>query len=302
MLIDKQDELCLIYEQFSRHEEVMRRGEIALREREEEHKLLSLQLRDFLRQIEIMRRKVPQLHAYDAEIADLNRQLERERKDVDKVTAKLEAPDLKERQRAYCGRDFTLNELEDKVSLYEQRINSKEQQLWEKQILLREIEEKIAELQHATGADDPITPKLYEKSGSLRSESMSLRRKKMATLAETAVYQAQSEDLKEVKENLHSEIEMAIERTAKGEDFDERASKMLRMHERDMRTSSLGKEQGEFESDDEEDRRPGRQHFDAYPTADGLSRPYGAFPVFQPGAPSGQLRHFRKETQRPIEL
>ena len=39
-----------------------------------------------------------------------------------------------------------MKELEDKVSLYEQRINSKEQQLWEKQILLREIEEKIAEL------------------------------------------------------------------------------------------------------------------------------------------------------------
>ena len=54
--------------------------------------------------------------------------------------------------------------------------------------------------------------------------------------------------------------------------------------------------------DEEEEIRPGRQRFDAYPTADGLSRPYGAFPVFQPAPVPGYARHFRKEVPRPIEL
>lgn len=302
-LIDRQDQLCMITEQFNRHEEVMKRGEVALRDREEEYKLLNLQLKDFQRQIEIIQRKVPQLKAYEAEIADLQRQLDVERKDVDTITAKLEAPDLKERKRAYCGKDFTLKELEDKVSLYEQRINSKEQQLWEKQILLREIEEKIAELQQDSKGDQKRMAKIYEKSGSLRCESMALRRKKMAAMAESSVYKTQSDELQEQKEAIKAEMQAASQRTQNGEAFDEYADKMIQMHIRDNMSATGPRRGDEFlELDEDDERRPGRQHFDAYPTADGLSRPYGAFPVFQPGPPSGQLRHYRNETQRPIEL
>ncbi|OHT14907.1 hypothetical protein TRFO_14702 [Tritrichomonas foetus] len=302
-LIDRQDQLCLVNEQFNRHEEVMKRGEIALKDREEEYKLLNLQLKDFQRQIDIIQRKVPQLRAYEAEIVDLQKQLNVERKDVDKITQKLEAPDLKERQRAYCGKDFTLKELEEKVSLYEQRINSKEQQLWEKQILLREIEDKINELMQDSRTDNKKTSKIYEKSGSLRAEAMALRRKKMAAMAESSVYKTQSDELQEQKESIRKELQTAGERTQRGEAFDEYAEKMITMHIRDKMSATLPHRGDEYlELDDEEERRPGRQHFDAYPTADGLSRPYGAFPVFQPGAPSGQLRHYRNETQRPIEL
>ena len=302
-LIDRQDQLCLVSEQFNRHEEVMKRGEIALKEREEEFKLLNLQLKDFQRQIEIMQRKIPQLRAYESEIADLNKQLDKERLEVDKITTKLEVPDLKERQRAYCGKDFSLKELEDKVTLYEQRINSKEQQLWEKQILLRELNEKIEELQKDMSFDKAKMSKIYGKSGNLRLQSMSLRRKKMAAIAESAVYQSQSDELKEQKEAIKMEMEAANERTSRGEAYDEYAEKIITMHVRDLTASQRTLRGAEFaELDDDDERKPGRQHFDAYPTADGLSRPYGAFPVFQPGPPSGQLRHYRPETVRPIEL
>ena len=302
-LIDRQDQLCLVNEQFNRHEEVMKRGEIALKEREEESKLLNLQLKDFQRQIDIIQKKIPQLRAYEAEIADLEKQLAVERREVDNITQKLEAPDLKERKRAYCGRDFSLKELEDKVSMYEQRINAKEQQVWEKQILLREIDEKINELKKDQRADSQKTAKIYEKSGNMRLEAMSLRRKKMAAMAESSVYKIQSDELQEQKEALKAELQAANERTQRGEAFDEYADRMITLHIRDKMSATLPHRGDEFLAlDDEEERRPGRQHFDAYPTADGLSRPYGAFPVFQPGPPSGQLRHYRNETQRPIEL
>jgi predicted nucleic acid-binding Zn-ribbon protein len=303
MLIDKRDELGLVTEQFNRHEWVMKRGEVQLREREEEHKLLTLQLNDFQRQIHIMERKIPQVRAYDTELADLEKQINRERTDVDKITAKLEAPDLRERERAYCGRDFTMKELEEKVTMYEARINGKEQQLWEKRILLDEIEEKIVHITHQGGTDDPRTVKQFERSGALRAETMTLRRKKMAALAESSIYQAQGTELEEEKQAVKDEMNKAGERVQNGEAFDDYAGKIIKMHERDVMTrSSNGTRPGTFDSDDEEEKRPGRKHFDAYPTADGLSRPYGAFPVFQPAPPSGQLRHYRKETLRPIEL
>lgn len=198
-----------------------------------------------------------------------------------------------------------MKELEDKVSLYEQRINSKEQQLWEKQILLREIEEKIAELSATERSDGDKAAKVLERSGNLRASAMTIRRKKLAALAESAIYQAQTAELEEEKQAAQEELQKANERTQRGEAFDEYSEKMVKLYERDVATAKMAKTRGgnPWDSDDEdEEKKPGRQHFDAYPTADGLSRPYGAFPVFQPGAPSGQLRHYRKETLRPIEL
>ncbi|OHT05365.1 hypothetical protein TRFO_05948 [Tritrichomonas foetus] len=302
MLIDKQDELCIIYEQFNRHQEIMRVGETAISDKEEELKLLNLQLRDFTRRIDVMQRKLPQLRSYNEEIRELKRQLKIEKREVEKITKKIEVPDMKERQRAYCGHDFTLKELEDKVSLYEQRINSKEQQLWEKQILLREIQDKINAITGDANRDTTKTQRILEKGGRIRAETMAARRKKLATLSELAIYQAQKIELKRQKEEIKQEINAASERTARGEAFDDYSARILRMETRDMYLRSQRITQIFDEDEDDENRPKGRQKFDAYPTADGLSRPYGAFPVFQPAPPPGYIRHYRKEAPVPIEM
>lgn len=302
MLIDKQDELCIIYEQFNRHQEIMKKGEAAITEKEEELKLLNLQLRDFTRRIEVMQRKIPQLRSYNEEIEELRKQLKQERKQVNEISKRLEIPDLKERKRSYVGHDFSLKELEDKVALYEQRINSKEQQLWEKQILLREINDKINEISGDSGRDVSRNQKLLEKGGKIRAETMATRRKKLATLSELAIYQAQKEELKKQKEEIQAEIDAANERSARGEMFDDISARMLRMYSHDMARTRM-EQSGMIDNDDDDDDRPrGRQKYDAYPTADGLSRPYGAFPVFQPAPPPGYIRHYHKENPIPIEM
>jgi len=99
MLIDKQDELCIVYEQLNRHENVMRAGEVMLRERDERVKLLNLELRGFARRIDITRRKIPQLRSYDEEIGSLDRQFARDPRYVDDVTRRLEVANLKEHAR-----------------------------------------------------------------------------------------------------------------------------------------------------------------------------------------------------------
>ena len=303
MLIDKQDELCIVYEQYNRHEEVMRYGEQILKEKEEELRLLNIQLNDFARKIDIFQRKIPQLKKYNSDIDDLQRQIDRERKDVDDLTRKLEIPDENERKRLYCGRDFSAKELDAKVSHYEQRVKDKEMQIAEQQIILRDINERIEGLRGKSQKLGFKSNHTLEKGGNIRAETMKLRRKKMAALSEMAIYQAQQDDLQEQKEAVKEEIKQAESRTARGEAFDEYAEKIVRMHERDIKTAQTPRRKSIFdEEDDEEEKQPGRQKFDAYPTADGLSRPYGAFPVFQPGDPSPNLRYYRKEDSRPIVL
>ena len=302
MLIDKQDNLCILTEQFNRHEEIMRNGEIELRRREEEIKLLNLQLNDFNRQIALMNRKLPQIKAYNKEIEELKLQIEKESKDVDDITRKLEVPSEQERKRSYCGKDFTLKELEEKVKTYEQRIHAKEQQLWEKKILLGEIQEKIKGVLKETETYASRNQSMIAKSGQLRANSLAMKRKQKAAESELAVYQAMKGALQEQKTDVKNEIEEAMRRSSRGEAFDERAEKLVTMHERDLMNAAAMKNRQADSDDEDEQPRPGREHYDAYPTKDGLSRPYGAFPVFQPAKPSPNLRHYRNETDRPIQL
>ena len=302
--IDAGDHICTLNEQLKTHEEILKNGEVALRDREEETKLLSLQLDDLQRRIEIMSRKIPQVKAYDNEIADLDKQLEREKADVDEITRKLEVPDEKSRPRAYCGKDFTLAELEQKVLTYEQRINAKGQQLWEKHILLKEIEDKIADLSKDNQKDLSRSDYAFKKSGDLKAESMALERKYKAAHAEMAYYAGKKQELEEEKQELIEERQKAAERTARGEDYDDVSRKIVQMHKRDLERKDNPKPKGEFDSDDDDDepvrRVPTRPN--AYRSSDIMWNPYGAFPAFQAAPPSGQLRHYRKETLRPIEL
>lgn len=302
MLIDKQDELCIIYEQYNRHEETMKRGEQILKEKEEELKALNLQLNDFARRIDVYQRKIPLLKKYQEDIEELQKQIDFEQKDVDNLTKKLEVPDENERKRQYCGKDFSNKELDNKILIYEQRVNDKKRQLVEKQIILRDLNEKITDIK--TKLSDHSfskSAKALEKGGNVRADTMKMRRKKMAALSEMAIYQAQQGELQEQKKIIESEIQEAGSRTARGESFDDYADKMVKMIERDIKTAHSPKRKSLFDSDDEdEERPPGRQKFDAYPTADGLSRPYGAFPVFQPAEPSPNLRYYKKEEERPI--
>jgi chromosome segregation ATPase len=290
-LLDRQDELCLVHEQYTRHTEVVKRGEIALRRREEELRLLNHQLNDFVRKMEILQKRIPQIRQCDIEIEELQRQIDRERRDLDALTAKLEVPSKNERRRQYVGRNYTGEQLDEKIRIYENQLSAKTTMRYEKMILLREIEEKVAEMRAH------ISPRPSPRA--VRSSQIATRRKKMAALSEMAMYQAQGDELGEQKEVVKQQLQDAEERASRGEAFDEQAQKMLAMHERDIRNSARRKREVDGD-DDEEDGSPGRQKFDAYPTVDGLSRPYGAFPVFQPAAPAPNLRHYRKEPPRRI--
>lgn len=304
MLIDKQDELCIVYEQYNRHEEVMRNGEKILKEKEEELRILNLQLNDFARKIDILQRKIPLLRKYHEDIEELQKQIDKEQKEVDILTRKLEIPDANERKRQYTGRDFTNSELDNKIQLYEQRVSDKKRTIIEKEIILRDINENIENIKEEINTKTlSKSSNALEKGGNMRADAMKMRRKKMAALSEMAIYQAKQDELQEQKKMVEDEIRQAGSRTQRGEAFDEYAEKMVRMHERDIRSANSPKRRSIFDDDDDDDERPpGRQKFDAYPTADGLSRPYGQFPVFQPGDPSPNLRYYKKEDQRPIVL
>jgi chromosome segregation ATPase len=307
VLLDKQDEMCVIFEQIARHEEVMKRGELSLKKLEEELKLLEVQVNDFVRKMDILQRKIPDLQRLDKEVEDLKFEIAREEKDVEVLAQKLEIPEKSERKRQYCGRDFTGAELDGKLKLYEERLLVRRNQLAECSVLLKDLEEQIEEIQAELIKYDDAAPSLIEAGVNLRVNIMEMRRKKMAALSEMAVYQAQQGELEEEKGIVVRQLEEASARSGRGEAFDARAAKSLALHDRDVKTARTERKKSIYDdedegSDDDEVKVGGRRKYDAYPTSDGLSRPYGANPVFQPGPPAPNLKYYRKGSGRPLVL
>ena len=293
LLLDKQDALCLLNEQLNRHAAVMRSGEVVLQQREREVNILRTHLRGFHRKIESVGRKFPQIIAYSQEIRELRSSIEDERVFVFSLKQKLEIPELEERQKRFCGKDVSNEYLDEKIARYEQRINDREQTIWEKQILLKELSDKISKLLQIT--DLTGKSKRLERVAQQRLEAMALRRRKKAALSEISVYKAQADVIGEQRENATKEMELANGRLEKGKEFDNISGRIIRMHKRDVASANAARRRVE-----ETEQPPGRPHFDAYPTADGLSRPYGGFPIFQPFAAPGYTRHYKKETEKPV--
>jgi hypothetical protein len=197
------------------------------------------------------------------------------------------------RSRNVVGRDFTLKELEAKSHLYETMINEKSQAVWEKAVVLRDLQGEIdkmsAESRRLLGKEGDL-----EKVAQLGADFTASKRSRKADLSEASLYQAMSLDLSEKVAEVRRQLDEGNARTARGDAFDAKAARQLRTFEFDLRRS--------MRVPAEEPSPPGRQHYDAYPIADGLSRPYGQFPVFQPSGEPGYARHYRPELPRAIEF
>lgn len=60
-LIDRNDELCVLYEKANIQEQTLKQGEVSLQQREEELRLLRLKKAELIRQVEAAKKVVPQV-------------------------------------------------------------------------------------------------------------------------------------------------------------------------------------------------------------------------------------------------
>lgn len=95
MLIDRNDELCILYEKESIHSDILARGQAALRRKDDEIRAERLRLEEARRTLEAARRRLPSPADYDkarAELRELERQLHNETELAATLTAQLEGP------------------------------------------------------------------------------------------------------------------------------------------------------------------------------------------------------------------
>lgn len=216
-LIDRNDELCILYEKANIQENVLKRGEAEIKGKEEEGRMLSIQLSDKQRELELVLKRAPEVPVLAEKVMSLKTELDEERLRVRELAEKVENPEanpgrIREIETYVPDAEF----LEAKIHVLEERLNLKKESLLEKELVLEEITNLSEKLRKQALEGRKGTLELAEKINDFRAKTTELSRKMLSTVAEVAMYQATAMKLERDKQRLEETLSQASERVLQG--------------------------------------------------------------------------------------
>ncbi len=124
-LIDRNDELCILYEKANIQENILRNGERDIQALEDDIRMIKIEMGEVKRKIEVTRKDIPQVPKLADEIVQLKNELNLEKDKEKKLSLDLENPKNKDRWRDLEGDDPDQEALEAKIQVLEERLNNK---------------------------------------------------------------------------------------------------------------------------------------------------------------------------------
>lgn len=295
MLVERNDEVAALHERVNLQVEVGRRGEIELRNREDEIRAFAAEIRKHELSVEANASLASGVPGLNAEIERLRKELIVERRRVARLSAKAETPENADRWRVLQGKDPGADELRAKLKDLKLAIEDKEDEIEENVLMLQELDSLVQRMTSEAASGRAESLELARTINDLVTKIQSAGDETKSTVSELALCQATSERLQLEAETLKRRLMEARERVARGEAPDDEAEKRW--------ARELA---GEAFVDDEDDNRPGADaRPNAYVPTDeksmGVPRPYGKFAPFKPTDVTGQLRHYRKPTVADVD-
>ena len=295
MLVERNDEVAAMHERVNLQVEVGRRGEIELRNREDEIRAFAAEIRKHELSVEANASLASGVPGLNAEIERLRKELIVERRRVARLSAKAETPENADRWRVLQGKDPGADELRAKLKDLKLAIEDKEDEIEENVLMLQELDSLVQRMTSEAASGRAESLELARTINDLVTKIQSAGDETKSTVSELALCQATSERLQLEAETLKRRLVEARERVARGEAPDDEAEKRW--------ARELA---GEAFVDDEDDDRPGADaRPNAYVPTDeksmGVPRPYGKFAPFKPTDVTGQLRHYRKPTVADVD-
>lgn len=98
-LIDKNDELCILYEKSNIQENILKNGEQEIRQKEEEIRMINLELKERQRQLEVIRKQIPEVPQLAEQVIELKKKLDGEKEKVEDLSSQLENPEKHPKKR-----------------------------------------------------------------------------------------------------------------------------------------------------------------------------------------------------------
>ena len=188
-LIDKNDELCILFERSNQQQEVLKRGEIELINKEETLRHLRLQAQDIKRQYVTAKQKLPELDSTVKTIHTLEQQLADARRITYDLTDKIQNPQNLDRWRKLGGDDPDEEQMDAKLQVLEAALDKKRETALEKELVLEEITTLTEKLRHQALTKRETAKDLAEQLNDQHGKIRDVTKKMLACVSELSMYQ-----------------------------------------------------------------------------------------------------------------
>lgn len=215
-LIDRNDELCIYYEKCNIQENRLKEGEQTIRGKEEEIRMVALELKERQRQLEVVRKQIPDVPELAGRLHRLKAGLDGERAKVETLSGMLENPKAHPHKRELEGEDPDQEALQAKIQVLEERLNNKKENLLEKELVYEEVTNLAEKLRSQALDGRKSTLEIAEKINEYKARTTDLSRKMLATVSELSMFQSKALKLQQEKEEKEGVIEDAMQRLNSG--------------------------------------------------------------------------------------
>merc|ERR1712176_1397857 len=310
-LIDRNDELCILWEKSNIQEKLLKKGEDAMLTKAEEIRSLKIDLKEVKRQLHVVQKKIPEVPKLVDEVMRLREQVTNVRKRTDELSLELENPKSALRKwRGLGGQDLDLQTLRMKTQDLEERLNDKKESLLEKELILEEVSALSDKLKQQAVDGRQGTMELSQKVNVFQARIKDVTRKMMATVSELSMYQATAHKLQSERDDACERMMLARERFWNGQaptdTADAEFAKMIQLEQQreiDKQAATQRKQEEEIMNSNYT-RSTAEPRVNAYIPEEehGLPKAYGNNAPFKPTVLGSTMRHIRKPNPKPIEL
>jgi chromosome segregation ATPase len=301
-LIDRNDELCVLYEKSNVHEKTASGGEKAMRELDDECRALSIALKELERQQYIARMKLPDTPMWAERILEMQNALVAARQVSEKLCAQLETPAMAQRWIALDGEDPDSEQLGLRAAELEQSLGLLKQELLDRELSreeLRGLSERLSAELHGAAEGGPAAAAIGKQVNELRRALHEATRRLMALVSEVSMYQAEALKLGQEAAAAADKLSAAQDAFDRGLPPSVAAEQRWGLLERQRQYSADAEAAAREATPAGPEPRP-----NAYVPDDGvgLPRPFGKHAPFKAAEASGGMRHFHAPVLKPIDL
>lgn len=306
-LIDKNDELCILYEKSNIQENILKSGEQEIRQKEEEIRMINLELKERQRQLEVIKKQIPLVPDLAEQVLGLKKSLDQEKEKVDILSSKLENPEKHPRKMELAGEDADPEALQAKIQVLEERLNNKKESLLEKELVYEEVSNLAEKLRTQALDGRKSTLEIAEKINEYKARTTELSRKMLATVSELSMFQSKALKLQTEKEEKEQLLEQAVQRMENGMAPTDAADSEWEKKVRDQQRRQQDKVERIRRKQLEQSLPPNGVKTTALPRPNSymppdiqIPKPYGSFQPFKPSEPGANMRHIKNP--KPIEI
>lgn len=305
-LMDRNDELSILYEKANVQDSLIKKEEVELNKRVQESSQLVKDLGILERSIEILQRRIPEKKAFEIEKDQLLAEIDKMKKLQTEIALDT-SNETDEKWRILPGKNPTEEEIDEIIQQLELKIEKQNSLLMEKKLILQEITKSVSKLKNIVSREKANTLDMALGLNDTISKIRTVDQKMMSILSELSIYQATTMTQGAQIIQLNTNLERGKARMEKNEPpSEEMELEWIRQYQLELRRKRQFKDMKTRKKEIEETpasitRTTAIQRPTSYIPTDEIPipKPYN-FKPYMYSEGGSNMRHFRKPAKRNI--